>query len=272
MKDNNMVNILRKSGERFAKTPYRDYRYLQGDEKLIWQALSAAEHTDLKEPQRLRIKYNFTVTKGTKESTENILERAIAAVNNLEGKTFFNQYPFNKGEHIDLVRKSQNMTEIIELKQWNNDKDSPLYALIEILKYYHLLADKKHTQFAAKTFLPQKEITDLTVLAPTQYFDNFPVTGALETLAEKLANLISGLKGKGITISFKSFDLSQDEFDSLKYSLKDKNGNTVKELLTVSNKAKNISWDTPYNMQQLSQYKDKLLWKNWRTLWPGKPL
>ena len=265
MKDNNMDKIFKYAGERFAKN-YSAYRY-GSDQDLIWQALQYAEHPDLKRVNRLRTEYNFTITKQTKESTENILERAITAANNIDAKTFYNQYPFSKGEHIDLVRKTQNSTEIIELKQWNNDKDSPLYALIEILKYYHLLADKKHTEHNPKTFLTQKEITDLTILAPQEYFCFFPIIGQLKILSTKLSEMLTIKNNMPVNIHFKSFDFNEKDFNSLKDSLKDKNGNTVKELLAVSNKAKNISWDTPYNMQQLSQYKDKLLWKNWRTLW-----
>ena len=270
MKDNNMDKIFKYAGERFAKN-YSAYRY-GADQDLIWHALQFVKHPDLKRTNRLRTKYDFTITKATKESTENILERAITAANNIESKTFYNQYPFSKGEHIDLVRKTENSTEIIELKQWNNDKDSPLYALIEILKYYYLLADPKHTMYKPKTFLTQKEITDLTILAPQEYFDIFPIIGQLKILSTKLAEMLTVKNDKPLNIHFKSFDLQEKDFYTLKYSLKDKAGNSVKDLLKTSNKAKNISWDTPFNMRQLVQYKDKLLWKNWQTLWETQPI
>jgi len=97
--------------------------------------------------------YNFTHSDRNKETS---IERFISAF-----KTeYSHQYPFEGKEQIDLIVKDENnnIKEIIELKH-EDGGDSPLYALIEIVKNYYLLKNKYN-----------HNIEELTILAPKEYF------------------------------------------------------------------------------------------------------
>lgn len=262
---NSMDIILNKIGElekeRF--TNYKKYTYRDKDEILLLEALKFVKHKDLKK-EAFTQHYNFTITnKKTKESTENILERAITLANNSEEKdSFYNQYPFDLGQHIDLV---YNKTEIIELKQWDNKKDSPLFALIEILKYYSLLKNPKHIEFRKeKNCLKQEQIKTLTILAPLEYYENFRISKDL--ISKDLKILVKQIeKIKKIKINFECLDLDKDIFIKIKKSLEDKNGQKIEDLLKNKNKIE-TDWTYPFNQKQLNKIAPKLLRKAWTKL------
>ena len=99
--------------------------------------------------------YNFTHSDRNKETS---IERFISAYD----KNYSHQYPFEGKEQIDLIRKNaENIEEIIELKH-EDGGDSPLYALIEIVKNYYLLKSKYN-----------HNVKELTILAPKEYFDTY---------------------------------------------------------------------------------------------------
>lgn len=261
---NNMEIILEELGPRFKD--YKNYAYQPSDEIAILKAVLLAKHKRLTESNRFRQNYNFTLMQNSKESVENILERAITLTNNNQMKdSFYNQYPFDRGQHIDLLHKTKQGFEAIELKQWANDKDSPLHALIEILKYYFLLIKKEHLEFKKENqYLKQEQIKELTILAPLEYYKNFDFLNTfneLKKLSDKLAAYLSKERNIPIKIFFKYFNLEPNIFENIKNSLVDKEGNSLK------NKEKIITdWTFKENQEKLKQIETNLLWLNWKTI------
>ena len=121
---------------------------------------------------------------------ENVLERLIKISINSKKINIENQIPIpdkEKASHIDLVKKNEKNFELIELKQWDNDKDTPLWAIVESIKnlymYIHywkkLSADKDYFNAFYKnnyqTILSEYDFSKvkkckLTILAPFEYY------------------------------------------------------------------------------------------------------
>ena len=261
---NNMEIILEELGSRFKD--YRKYTYQSEDEISILKAAQLAKHKPLKESNRFRQNYNFTLMQNSKESVENILERAISYINNNQIKdSFYNQYPFDAGQHIDLLRRTKQDFEIIELKQWDNDKDSPLYALIELLKYYFLLSKKEHLSFKKENqYLKQEQIREFTILAPLEYYKNFDFLntfGELKKLSDNLTAYLNKKRNNHIKISFKYFNLDRNIFENIKNSLVDKEGNSLKNKEKIK-----TDWTLKENQEKLKEIESALLWQNWKTI------
>ena len=122
------------------------------------------------------IKSEFSVTKNQIGVPENNLERLIALENRNNTTSIINQFPTPDGGHIDLVYIKNNELNIVELKQWENGKDNPLYALVELIKNYKLLYDDKNSNVRGyfKIASPDKYIqVNLILLAPQKYYDDY---------------------------------------------------------------------------------------------------
>ena len=117
----------------------------------------------------LRQRFEFTIVNQDNFNiwrNEEALERAIV-VNNKE--IYFNQINLKKGskENIDLIKIDDNELTIYELKA-ENGKDTPLFALIELLKNYYLF---KNSQIDDERVI--NKTIKLSILAPKEYYDNF---------------------------------------------------------------------------------------------------
>ena len=121
--------------------------------------------SDMNNTNKYRKNLHFTLSGNS--NRENIIERFIIANTYYKEKNnemYYNQYSVADGGHIDLIKTNteNKIIEIIELKEEQNQKNSPLYALIEVIKNYFLL--KKELDY---------NIEEITILAPKEYFDTY---------------------------------------------------------------------------------------------------
>ena len=113
---------------------------------------------------------------------------------------FYNQITLTNGkENIDLIEIQDNKIIMYELKA-ENGKDSPIFALIEILKNYELF--KKAKKLDEK--LRNKEI-ELVILAPKEYYDTY---FSNEKVKEKFNELLHLFDEK---ISLKTINFNSDD-------------------------------------------------------------
>ncbi len=122
----------------------------------------------------LRCRYCFTARgDGTPFRPEEALERFIMASNKdtSDKVKFFNQIPIGGGkESIDIgIQEDDSKFTFVELKPWVCH-DSPLYALIEVLKnlveYRTILKEKNKN-------IPRYTWPNLMILAPREYFQAY---------------------------------------------------------------------------------------------------
>lgn len=134
---------------------------------------------------KLRLSSRFSVLFSKKKKfyinrREEALERLICLINDCDEKMFKNQYPLADGK-IDIVMvKNNNVNTIIELKNESNDKDSPLIAIIEIIKNYYLC---KNNNCVSKMIL----------LAPTQYYNNWFTEEKVKKDFKKFVNTLNNI-------------------------------------------------------------------------------
>lgn len=112
-------------------------------------------------------KTQITLGKGTIRSEE-LIERLICLTNENNNKILSckNQIPIkdkNNPSHIDLVVENDNYINLIELKQWDNSKNPPTYAIVECIKNLYALDEN----------IKLNKNIILTVLAPAEYYYQF---------------------------------------------------------------------------------------------------
>lgn len=159
---------------------------------------------DLNLAEISKSKTNITVVKNNSRiwfwREEEALERLICLYN----ENLSNQEPLRENsegkELADIVEKKfGKIITLIELKSWNNTQDSPLYAIIELLKNYYLYKDRTN-------------IRQLILLAPTEYFkyfnavNNLQLQNLLKALNNKLKNYNCNICLKTINISFADWE------------------------------------------------------------------
>ena len=153
-------------------------------------------------------KQNFSIWR-----KEEAIERVIVCDDKNE---FYNQITLTNGkENVDLIEIQDNKIIMYELKA-ENGKDSPIFALIEILKNYEFFKKAKKNEK-----LKNKEI-ELVILAPKEYYDTY---FSNEKVREKFNELLHLFDEK---ISLKTIN-----FDS---------NNVLKKL---QNKIDNDKWNEP---------------------------
>jgi len=183
------------------------------------------EHTEPNESysneNKIRKTLEFTIVETDNSLKIGREEEAIERMIVCGGSRYCNQYNFNENEKADLILidNNENILEMIELKQ-ENSSDSPLYALVEIIKNFYL--SKK-----------LKTIKELSILAPKKYFDNFfkeqEIYDKFIEIKQKLEKKI-GVPIKLKEVNFNSSDVLDAIFES-KYTKKQTlKENEVKEI------------------------------------------
>ena len=169
-----------------------------------------------------KIKENFAIGKNSIRTATNVsvvkkgndiwfyrqeeaLERLICLFNKSKSNNKWgNQADIqedNSGkELVDLEEcdSNNNYKSFIELKAWNNKKDTPLYAVIELLKNYYL-CDK------GKEF-----IEELILLAPAEYYDYYDI---YNTNFKDLITELNKLLPQNCNISVKVIDLTLEKWN-----------------------------------------------------------
>lgn len=107
--------------------------------------------------------------------TEEGLERIITILSKNKCK---NQLVTLDEGHIDLVFTDNKGTKFIELKQWKNDGNSPLFAIVESLKNYFLYLKLLNSKdcIEANNMLTQYagfNVNELLILAPFEYYYSY---------------------------------------------------------------------------------------------------
>lgn len=178
----------------------------------------------------LRKRYNFTMMPDKRPyRTEEALERFIVVSN---GDNFFGQIPIGGGkESIDIgIKESDTKFVFVELKPWES-KNSPLYAIIEILKNlveYRVIIKRNLAD------VPRWSEVELVVLAPCQYYqrwklDNEPYIAVLKPRISELS------KEFQTRISFMALDMEKNSFLAACRRIYEDHGLDGKVEMTVSN-------------------------------------
>ena len=161
---------------------------------------------------------------------EEAIERVIVCS---DKNKFYNQITLTNGkENIDLIEIQDNKVIIYELKA-ENGSDSPIFALIELLKNYELF--KKAKKLDEK--LKNKEI-ELVILAPKEYYDIYFKNEKVKEKFQELLNLFDekiSLK----TINFNSDDVLdklQDKIDEEGWDKPSKETKQYDEIKKVEDK------------------------------------
>lgn len=123
---------------------------------------------------------------------ENVLERLIKLSSDTKNIDIENQIPIpdiGTTSHIDLIKKKSGYIELIELKQWKNDKNTPFWAIAESIKnlymYIHFGEKLKAEERYFSAFFLQNDYENmlynydfskiqnckLTILAPVEYYE-----------------------------------------------------------------------------------------------------
>jgi len=157
--------------------------------------LTESLKSDIQNKINLRQRFEFTIVHKDNFSiwrNEEALERAIVAKNK---EIYFNQINLKKGskENIDLIKIDDKELTIYELKA-ENGKDTPLFALIELLKNYYLF---KNSQIDDERVI--NKTIKLSILAPKEYYDNFSKNKLLVKFIE-LCTIIQNELGIDILI------------------------------------------------------------------------
>lgn len=166
------------------------------------------------------IKSEFNVTKSKVGVPENNLERLIALVNENNTTKIINQFPTPDGGHIDLVYVKDDELNIIELKQWENGSNNPLYALVELIKNYKLLYDEKNSNvrdyFEINSPDTYKNV-NLILLAPQTYYNDYYCEKSLKSFFKLIENVKMNLSKKiNLNIYIKSIvDFSRHDFEPI---------------------------------------------------------
>ncbi len=204
--------------------------------ELVDEIITDIEDTlniDLNISEISKSKTNITVVKNENKiwfwREEEALERLICLFN----ENLFNQEPLNENtegkELADIVEKHcGKITTLIELKSWNNTQDSPLYAIIELLKNYYLYEDRIN-------------IRQLVLLAPTEYFkyfnavNNSHLQDLLKVLNNKLKKYNCNICLKTINIDF--VDWKKNIYGAIPKDLKfkpvNRKSNYYKEIASI---------------------------------------
>ena len=158
----------------------------------------------------IRQSYMVTVVQNAERTwiyrQEEGLERLICALKNRHYKNGWgNQIIINKAkcsqkEYVDLVeydRKTNNIISLIELKA-SNGNDSPLKAIIELLKNYFLC-----------DFYNRQHIKNLILLAPKDYYIKHQIqkNKNFKTLIDELNKQLE------VNIEIKEIDLKNDDWE-----------------------------------------------------------
>ncbi len=182
-----------------------------------------------------RKKYNFTLKEDKiPYRPEEALERFVIVSN---GDNFFNQVPVGgRKESIDIViRHSRDSVEFVELKPWNN-KDSPLYALVEGLKNlieYRIIVERQ----IKKLECPWK--VNISMLAPRDYFRNFFLlddsdTGIHENILRTTDLLDEWAKEFDVRLSIFSLFLTADRFNRACSRIHDQHGLVGQQIASIT--------------------------------------
>jgi len=130
---------------------------------------------------------------------EEALERLICV---FEPDNYFNQFQLSSEckakELVDLVAPRSKPNTFIELKPWGC-KTPPTYAVIELLKNYHLYAGKS-------------KIENLIVLAPKEYYKRFQ--GKNNNGQNQLTVFLLFVAKLDTKIKVQYLDLKKDDFDT----------------------------------------------------------
>ena len=168
---------------------------------------------------------------------EDILERLIVSLDD----HLYNQFNLLSGlmtnkqstkDNIDLVlTDDQNPPKILgmmELKEWDNEKDNPLSAALQLIFYYHIykgLVEK--IQLLKDGRLPPKLSSEikLTVLAPNEYYDRYFVSTKLRMMPSE-EDVLKIIKYKieeetnNIVFNFKKIKITKQECENLMKTLR----------------------------------------------------
>jgi len=125
--------------------------------------------------------------------------------------------------HIDLLDSSEKpCLKIIELKAWNK-QDSPIYALLELLRYffsYKRLALVDNDEYSA---FNEFSTFDLFVLAPKSYYNTWDTSVEdLERISTISTNVLLKNNINDISISFRKLDIERSDFKSLEWKINDR--------------------------------------------------
>ena len=225
-------------------------------------------------------------------SPEDNMERMIKIVFNKNNSkcNIQNQIPIpdiDQASHIDLMIRKPDTIELIELKQWYNDKNPPTFAVAESTKnLYMFLHFNKNMNDESNKYLSNidKDFQDmfsiegintfiLTLLAPEEYYvDHFRNDSNLKEVFKEFCDELQGCiqedlkkklnnKNLKIKINIKSFNFSREEYDEIINNIIEKHLKENNQICKVGEKTENI--DLSKYSEYLNDVCSNLInWKN----------
>ncbi len=225
------------------------------------------------------IRDGFKIANNTKGvqfgQPENTFEKLIAYMLDEEHcfKMVRNQMFVPDGGHIDIYCENENECNLIELKQWENQGNSPLYSIIEILKNYYLLLKRNDDAINNCISIKNLRHINLIVLAPKKYYEDYGFNkqeyehswALLSKFMDKLSPKIKSQEKRNPQIKIKLAYLNYTDNDYKNLTQK------IWENLTTKQKedfAKNneiiIDKLKPYLELLDNQYKTNLKFSTWK--------
>lgn len=236
-------------------------------------------HPNTYTPEENKLYMNVTVKKNKEgkyyyyAKEEDNLERLITLVFNKNyGAKFLclNQFPIPETQassHIDLLIEHNNTLDFIELKQWKNPADSPIWAVSECIKnvylflhFWHHLYNKyeysnkieDYNKFKEKYNIDKITKFRLIILAPKEYFEshnktkNAALDNAFKDFCLLMQNKIqedlrakTGIKKLEIEISVKVLNFTNERFEEIKKIIVKKHIKKYENLDKMDLKAEN---------------------------------
>jgi hypothetical protein len=188
---------------------WNKYIYRPGDAEEIIVAINKVIKDCSKITAAAEKRARTTLEFSTKEINEESLERCLTVVNQDKLK---NKVAFDRKEQADLINPEKR--ELIELKQWGNTDDSPLYALVEALKY------RRYFEMCGKLY------NTISILAPTEYFKRYN-----KSTYSHFEGLIGEFeKEYKITIILKELEIDKSEFEKMVKTFNKKLNKKCKEV------------------------------------------
>ena len=186
-----------------------------------------------------------------------------------------NQLYVPDGGHVDIYCEKDDECFLIELKQWKNCCNSPLYSIVEVLKNYYLMQEECFIDHYKQTNFKKINKINLFVLAPKEYYkdynysDDSVLNHSWQLLNSFMNNLIPQLKTKTkqkpqINIKLASIDFSNKDYEAfckkIQKEIETEQGKKLKKGMKPINKL-NL---TNYLKYLSSMDREKLL--NWQTI------
>ncbi len=242
---------------------WKTFQYSVDDMDRLFKYISdnCQEQREAKHDHRRML--HFSVVKKAEKiwawKKEEALERFIVYAN----ENFANQLNVSDArtrESIDLVEIGTNkkICKLIELKPWDT-VNSPLYGLVELLKNYYLLNNRK-------------DVVELMLLAPKKYYQRYYDKSFAGEIFKAIDNLHLRLNLK---FSLSYLDLEEEDFNDWIISLSEQAGGNWKE---VSNKTDAFNLKKLFDLSKVKgnnivELVSKLKFNNWAAIhnpssWP----